>query len=49
MLCFEQELDIYGEVINFGGPKNTHPEKQTTRPDIIRYRGIFCAHVCVCL
>ena len=49
MLYFGQKLHIYGEVINFGGPMNTIPAKPTTRPDIIRYRGIFCAHVCVCL
>jgi len=29
-------------VTNFAGPMNAHPIELTTRPHIIRHRGLFC-------
>ena len=44
----------YGEVMNSGGPTNTHAIKEITKPAMVRLRFIFCSdsvcvRVCVCL
>lgn len=42
-MTWTEILDIYyGVVMNSGGPMNTNPMKVTTRPVMIRHRGIFC-------
>ena len=58
-ICFIDELTLhvhrnwtqtlYGVVMNSAGPMRRHVAKLTTRPPMIRYRGIFCKCEYVCI